>query len=546
MVRILIILLACLAAPIWAQPLVPVPPELVVERPAQPDGKLADILERGTLIVGVKNDYPPWGFLSDTGEIIGLEVDLARDLADRLGVALKLFAVTSSNRIERVNSGMVDVVIATAGDSEERRLQADLLLPNYYSSGVVVYGRRDLGITRWSQLEGETICLSRGSYYNRALETRYKVKGQYFAGRREALLALQYGRCVGWAFDDTALTRYSHDNPSEVFDVMVPPRLVVPWAIFVAKGQGQATLGRFVSDMIGEWHAGGRILELQDKWGIARTGYIEAQHRVWSGVTNGVADCARIDWDTRPGECVASDPFRAVPPVELSGFALWLDQILGIDLRVFYTAYERGRLMDGLALTLGLSAASILGALVVGVGLSLLNVGLTGRGGLGRVLQLPIRALITVARMTPPILQLYIVFFGLGGVFLAAPELTPGAFAIAVTIFSFYAGATNTIILSHALTQERYLDPGTALIRLMPRAFVRGFDGVVAACVNIVKAAGMASAIAVGELISTINLLIGEGGDVATLMNGLLVFYFLLVLCVIWLFKIARLRLGAT
>jgi polar amino acid transport system substrate-binding protein len=50
----------------------------------------------------------------------------------------------------------------------------------------------------------------------------------------------------------------------------------------------------------------------------------------------------------------------------------------------------------------------------------------------------------------------------------------------------------------------------------------------------------MASAIAVTEVISTINLLVAEGANTATFMNGLLVFYFFLVLAIIWIFKLVR------
>jgi polar amino acid transport system substrate-binding protein len=73
---------------------------------------------------------------------------------------------------------------------------------------------------------------------------------------------------------------------------------------------------------------------------------------------------------------------------------------------------------------------------------------------------------------------------------------------------------------------------------------VRAFDGLVATCVNIVKAAGMASAIALTEVIATVNTLIAEGASAATLMNFLLLFYFLFVMAVIVLFRGARRLVG--
>ena len=69
----------------------------------------ADVMEtiksRGTLVVGVKPDYKPFGFRDPNGTLIGIEPDLAADLAKRLGVKLVLVPVLSSNRIEFLQQG---------------------------------------------------------------------------------------------------------------------------------------------------------------------------------------------------------------------------------------------------------------------------------------------------------------------------------------------------------------------------------------------------------------------------------------------------------
>ena len=60
---------------------------------------LDDIKKRGTLIVGVKPDYKPFGFRDPSGALIGLEPDLAADVAKKLGVKLELVPVVSANRM---------------------------------------------------------------------------------------------------------------------------------------------------------------------------------------------------------------------------------------------------------------------------------------------------------------------------------------------------------------------------------------------------------------------------------------------------------------
>ncbi|MBW4706663.1 transporter substrate-binding domain-containing protein [Roseobacter sp. YSTF-M11] len=534
---VVLIICAFVAGPILAQPTLK-----SVALPDQTNGRLEHILRRGALIVGVKTDYPPWGMLDAQGRIIGLEPDLARALADRMGVDLELVAVTASNRLSRVNQGVVDVVIATMGDTVTRRGQAGLLEPSYYSSGVVAYGPIDRNYQSWEELRGLPVCMTQGSYYNRTLEETYGVDGKYFPANREAKMALSFGRCVGWAFDDTALVQRVLANPETNYSVMEDRILVTPWAIGVAIGERDAPLGRFVSDMIGEWHATGYLLALERKWNIGESAYLQALNAAWSQTgPEGTPSYCNMRQGALPPDCLGAPPF---PPVAETGapppWVADLEDATGVDLTVFYDAYSRGRLIRGLGLTLTLSAVAIIGALVVGLGLGVMDASLRGRGLWARMLLLPQKALVTLARMTPPILQMYIVFFGLGGVLSQSSLITPGAFTTAALILSLYAGSTNAVLIAHALEQERRLNPEKGVWTLLPGAFQRAFDGLVAACVNIVKAAGMASAIALAELVSTVNLIVSEGGDVSTFMNGLLVFYFLLVLGVLWLFRRAR------
>ena len=100
----------------------------------------ADPLDRiganSELVVGVKVDYEPYGFINKEGAIVGLEPDLAADLADRLGLKLRLKPVTSANRIEMLQQGQVDLILATMNITEERRAMVSFISPAYYASGI--------------------------------------------------------------------------------------------------------------------------------------------------------------------------------------------------------------------------------------------------------------------------------------------------------------------------------------------------------------------------------------------------------------------------
>src|ERR1700742_5030577 len=86
-----------------------------------PAADLKEIQSRGTLIVGAKADYKPFGFRDPSGAVVGIEPDLAADLAKQLGVKLEIVPVVAANRMEFLQQGKIDVLIATMSDKPERR-----------------------------------------------------------------------------------------------------------------------------------------------------------------------------------------------------------------------------------------------------------------------------------------------------------------------------------------------------------------------------------------------------------------------------------------
>ena len=75
----------------------------------------------GQAAVGKKADYKPWGYRDSSGEIVGMEIDMAKDVAAKMGVDLELVAVQSSNRMQFLEQGKIDLMIATMSDRKDRR-----------------------------------------------------------------------------------------------------------------------------------------------------------------------------------------------------------------------------------------------------------------------------------------------------------------------------------------------------------------------------------------------------------------------------------------
>ena len=237
---------------------------------------LADVKKKGVLVVGTKADYRPFGFLDPAGKIVGFEPDLAADVAKRLGVKLELVPVVASNRIQFLQQGKIDLMIATTSDTPERRKVVDFVDPNYYGSGTNILALKSAKITSWDQLRGKKVCLIQGSFYNKELQEKYGVEGVAFPGTAEAYAALRNGNCVAFAYDDTAITGEMLKPEWKDYEMPLDSILFVPWGIAVKKGE--KGLADFMSKTIVDWHKTGFIEQLEKKWGIKPTKFAQEMH----------------------------------------------------------------------------------------------------------------------------------------------------------------------------------------------------------------------------------------------------------------------------
>ncbi len=237
------------------------------------------ILDRGKLVVGSKADYPPYGYLDSDGNIVGIEADLAQDIADTLGVELELIPATASNRMEFLEQGRTDLMIATTTDTAERRGVIQFVDPDYYSSGTNIMARKSADFNDWHDLDGVPVCGIQGAFYNRKTAEEFGADIVGFTGTSEVLEALRQGRCAAFVYDDSFLaTRLQEDQWS---DYNMPLETIddSPWAIGVK--QGEDRLARFVSGMIVDWHVTGRIVELEREYGLDPIPFTQRMHELF-------------------------------------------------------------------------------------------------------------------------------------------------------------------------------------------------------------------------------------------------------------------------
>jgi polar amino acid transport system substrate-binding protein len=167
-------------------------------------GTLQDVKRRGKLIVGVKTDYPPLGFLDKKGVNKGFDIDIAKALSKELfgnEEAIQFVPVTSGNRIAFLTSKKIDIIVATLTITEDRKKQVDFSNP-YFITAQLILVREDSKITKYEDLAGKRVATIRGSTGDIAIRelvpTAERVK---FEGNFEALQALKERRVEAFVED---------------------------------------------------------------------------------------------------------------------------------------------------------------------------------------------------------------------------------------------------------------------------------------------------------------------------------------------------------
>lgn len=235
------------------------------------------VMERGKIVIGVKADYKPWGFRDESGALVGMEIDMAMDVAAKMGVEAELVPVQSSNRMQFLEQGKVDMFIATMSDRADRREIVGIPGPNYYTSGTNVMAPKALSFSKWEDLSGKKVCGKQGAFYNKIVEERYGVEIVAFTGNAEAKQALRDRKCVAWVYDDSSIGSDLASGNWDDFEMPLSSEDDNPWGLAVPLAEQSCVFGNFMSGVQYNWHRSGDLIALEAKWGIKPTAYLKAQ-----------------------------------------------------------------------------------------------------------------------------------------------------------------------------------------------------------------------------------------------------------------------------
>lgn len=135
-----------------------------IKKVETPKSSFDEIQKRGYLIVGVKDNTKPFGFKNEKNEYQGFDIDLAKEISLKLlkNDNVQFKTVTPANRITKLNSKEVDIVIATMTNTPQRQLVVNFSQPYYYT-GLSILTKRGTSVKSIYDLNHEKVIVILGS-----------------------------------------------------------------------------------------------------------------------------------------------------------------------------------------------------------------------------------------------------------------------------------------------------------------------------------------------------------------------------------------------
>ena len=209
---------------------------------------LDEIKADGTINIGVFSDKNPFGYVDENGEYQGYDVYFANRIGEDLGVEVNFVSTEAANRIEYLQTGKVDIILANFTVTEERAEEVDFALP-YMNVALGVVSPEDNVIESledWNS-DDQMIVISGTTAETYLTENYPDIPLQKYDSYATAKNAIENGNGVAWANDNTEVIAYALQNPGYTVGI---PELGSKDTIAPAVSKGNDTLLSWINEEI--------------------------------------------------------------------------------------------------------------------------------------------------------------------------------------------------------------------------------------------------------------------------------------------------------
>lgn len=230
--------------------------------------QLEEIQQRGHIKIAVKDNVPPLAFRDQSGNLQGLEIDLAQRLAqDLLGAskAFKLKPVLNRDRISQVLDNKVDIAIARVTATPSRARIVNFSIPYYLDSTVLV--TKNTLLQSLGDFKQRKIAVLAGS--STIARIKYFIPNAELVGVNsyiEAQNLLEGNKIDAFGADATVLSGWVRQYPQ--YRLLNARLSTEPLCVVIAKGLQNDKLRRFLDELIASYQETGWLTERIKYWGL--------------------------------------------------------------------------------------------------------------------------------------------------------------------------------------------------------------------------------------------------------------------------------------
>ena len=231
---------------------------------AHAQNALDNVMKSRTIKIAVPTDYPPYGSIDKTMTPQGLDVDMAKLVATKLGVKIELVPVTSANRIPYLQTKKADLVISTLGKNPEREKVIDFSSA-YAPFFQAVFAAKSLNIKTFADMGGKTVAVTRGAMEDQELAKVAPATLDYkrFEDNNATIAAFVSGQTQTLAASAAVAGDMMQKNPQLNAEYKL---LLKDSPCFVGIAKGEDKLKAKVNEIIAAARKDGTIDAMSKKW----------------------------------------------------------------------------------------------------------------------------------------------------------------------------------------------------------------------------------------------------------------------------------------
>ena len=245
-------------------PLVLCAATLALPLAAHAQDALDGVLARKSINIAIPTDFPPYGFVGTDLQPQGLDIDMARLIAAKLGVKVELIPVTSANRIPYLQTKKAHLVISTLGKNPEREKVIDFTAA-YSPFFQAVFAAKSLPVKSFADLAGKTVAVTRGAIEDMEITKLAPPTADVkrFEDNNATVAAFVAGQVQAIATGASVAGNMMQRNPqlNAEYKLLIKDS---PNFIGVAKGEDKLRLK--VNEIIAAAKASGDIDKMAQKW----------------------------------------------------------------------------------------------------------------------------------------------------------------------------------------------------------------------------------------------------------------------------------------